>query len=328
MRALVLLFAAAALGCAAAPPTPVEAPVRAVVISDLNSSYGSTSYDPEVTGIVRRITEEWRPDLVLIAGDMIAGQRATLTDDNVRAMWAAFDSAVAAPLRRAGIPFLFTVGNHDASGHPAHARDRRFAAEYWRDVASGTGMTPLPGGDFPFHYAVLQRGVLFIVVDASTGAMARDSSQLAWLERTLRSDAAENAGLRVVLGHVPLYAVAEGRNQPGEVQEDPDSLRAQLERGGVRLFVSGHHHAYYPGWRGELELLHSGQLGQGPRPLVGSSLAPYKSVTLMELFPARDSVAERTYAVEGDSLRLVDIRTLPPRIDGINGYVIRRDLAR
>ena len=328
MRTLLLLFTAASLGCAAAPGTPVDAPLRAVVISDLNSSYGSTTYDPEVGAIVRRITDEWRPDLVLIAGDMIAGQRASLSDENVRAMWAAFDTTVAAPLRRAGIPFLFTVGNHDASGHPAHERDRRFAAEYWRDVASGTGVTPLPGGDFPFHYAVLQRGVLFIVVDASTGAMARDSSQRAWLDRTLRSDAVRGAGLRVVLGHVPLYAVAEGKNRAGEVQEEPDALRAQLERGGVRLFVSGHHHAYYPGWRGELELLHSGQLGQGPRPLIGSRLAPFKSVTLLELFPARDSAAERTYEVAGDSLRLVDIRTLPPRIDGINGYVIRRDLAR
>lgn len=328
MRPAVILLLAAAAGCAAAPGAPPEAPLRAVVISDLNSSYGSTTYDPEVAAVVRRIVEEWRPDLVLIAGDMIAGQRASLSDENVRAMWAGFDATVAAPLRRAGIPFLFTVGNHDASGHPAHARDRRFAAEYFGDVAAGSGVTPLPGGDFPFHYAVLQRGVLFVVLDASTGSVARDSSQRAWLERTLESAAARGAGMRVALGHVPLYAVAEGRNQAGEVQEEPDALRAQLERGGVRLFVSGHHHAYYPGWRGELELLHSGQLGQGPRRLVGSSLPPYKSVTLLELFPSRDSVAERTYAVAGDSLRVVDIGTLPPRVDGVNGHVIRRDLAR
>src|SRR5688572_6006739 len=116
------------------PPVPSDEPLVVAVISDLNSGYGSTSYDAEVSAAITHI-REWQPDLVLIAGDMIAGQRPTLTDENVRAMWSAFDSVVAAPLRADRIPFAFTLGNHDASGHPAHERDRRLAAEHWTDPA-------------------------------------------------------------------------------------------------------------------------------------------------------------------------------------------------
>ena len=69
--------------------------VRAVVISDLNASYGSTHYPDEVSLAVKHITGTWDPDFVLVAGDMVAGQSTQLTDSTVRAMWEAFDSVVA-----------------------------------------------------------------------------------------------------------------------------------------------------------------------------------------------------------------------------------------
>jgi len=47
-----------------------------------------------------------------------------------------------------------------------------------------------------------------------------------------------------------------------------------LER--YHVHISGHHHAYFPGHRGQLELLHTGALGSGPRPLLNSNLAPQK----------------------------------------------------
>jgi hypothetical protein len=297
-------------------------PMRVVVLSDLNSGYGSTEYDPEVARAVRHAVGEWRPDLVLIAGDMIAGQRPGLDDANVRAMWAAFDSVVGAPLRRAGIPLAVTLGNHDGSGHPGHERDRRLAAEYWD--ARGPDIPVLEGGRYPFYYAFTFGDVFFLVLDASTGGVVADTAQMGWIEATLATPSARAAGLRVSLGHVPLYAVAAGRNRPGEVQADPDSLRAVLEAGGVRLHVSGHHHAWYPGRRGALDLLHAGALGQGPRPLLGSDLPPTKTVTLLHLFPAADSVMERTFRAHGDTLESVDPQTLPLRIDGINGPVFLR----
>lgn len=322
---LVLLVA-----CAHAPPAPAAEPLRVVVLSDLNSAYGSLEYEPEVGHAVARTIRDWRPDLVLIAGDMVAGQRPALDDARVAAMWAAFDSVVAAPLRDAGIPLAVTMGNHDASGHPGHERDRRLAAEYWRERPPGVEV--LDGDRYPFHYAFTRGGasaggrVFFLVLDASTGAVAADSAQMAWIRRTLDGPEARSAGMRVSLGHVPLYPVAVGRDRPGEVQAEADSLRAVLERGGVRLHVSGHHHAYYPGRRGELELLHAGALGQGPRPLLGSDAPPVRTVTVLDLFPARDSIAERTYRVEGDRFEAVDPAGLPRRIDGQQGFVIRRDV--
>ena len=299
--------------------------MRIVVLSDLNGPYGSLAYGPEVSRAVELTVRTWRPDLVLIAGDMIAGQRPALPDERVRAMWAAFDSVVAEPLRRARIPIVFTLGNHDASGFPAHARDRRIAAEYWRAAGNSSVVRPRVG-EYPFHYAVIVEDIFVVALDATTARTSTDSTQLAWLRSVLHSDAARAAAMRIVLAHVPLHAVAEGRNRPGEVQDDPAALRAILEEQDVRLFVAGHHHAYYPARRGTLEMLHAGAVGDGPRPLIGSSLAPYRAVTVLEVWPARDSIIDRTYYITADTLHLVDIRTLPPRIDGINGRVIRRDV--
>ena len=323
---MTVLVAVAALAAACARVArPAPAPMRIVVLSDLNGPYGSVDYGPEVSHAIELTVETWRPDLVLIAGDMIAGQRPALPDERVRAMWAAFDSVVAEPLRRARIPVIFTLGNHDASGFPAHARDRRIAAEYWRSAA-GAGVVRPRVGEYPFHYAVSIEDIFVVALDATTARTSTDSTQLAWLRRVLRSDAARAADMRIVLAHVPLHAVAEGRNQPGEVQDDPEALKAILEQEDVRLFVAGHHHAYYPARDGALEMLHAGAVGDGPRPLIGSSLAPYRTVTVLDVWPARDSIVDRTYQMTADTLHLVDIRSLPPRIDGINGPVVRRDV--
>ncbi len=328
-RGAVIRFAAcilvtALLACAGRPAGD-DAPLRIVVLSDLNSAYGSTEYEPEVSAAVTLVTEEWQPDVVLIAGDMIAGQRPSLGDEQVRAMWAAFDSVVAAPLRAADIPFAFTLGNHDASGHPAHGRDRRLARAYWTQPAHALSLEMVDDGHFPFSYAFSIGDAFVLVLDASTGAVAADSAQLAWVRRTLASEAARSARVRIALGHVPLYAVAEGRNRVGEVQAEPDSVRAVLERGGVAMYIAGHHHAYYPGYRGSLLLLSTGALGQGPRPLLDSSMPPYKSITLLELH-ASGEIVDRTYRVDsGRRVAPVDRNALPARIDGVNGYVLRAD---
>lgn len=321
-------FGAAALLLAAAacstPRAPEPGPLRVAVLSDFNSAYGSTSYEPEVGAAIALVTDEWKPDLVLIPGDMIAGQRPSLTHENVRAMWAAFDSTVAAPLRRAGIPFAFTIGNHDGSAHPGHERDRRLAREHWTAPERMPELAFVDATAFPFQYAFVRDRVFFLVFDASTGAVAADSAQLDWIRRMLASDAARNAGARIALGHVPLYAVAVGRNRPGEVQAEPDSLRRILERGNVGMYIAGHHHAYYPGRRGELLLFSAGALGQGPRTLVGSDAEPFKALTLLTIGP---QIHERTLGIAGDSVWTVDAETLPAEIEGVNGRV-RRVLLR
>jgi hypothetical protein len=337
---LAVALAGITAGCAApaldAPPQPAAAVAdaprlpgafRVAVISDMNGSYGSTDYGPEVTAAIVLIRDRWRPDLVLAAGDLIAGQRPSLTDDNVRAMWAAFDRTVAAPLRAAGIPFGFALGNHDASAYPAHGRDRAFAIEHWRDPSRPTGVVFADRTHFPLYHS-FRAGPLFVVAwDATWEGTRSDVPMMRWLEAQLAGPAARGARFRLVLGHLPLYAVAEGRNLPGEVLADADALRALLVRHDVHAYISGHHHAYYPGRRGALELLHSGALGGGPRPLIGDTVPAPRTVTLLDFDAASGDVAYTTFAIEaGADPRRIDDAALPPRIDGLNGYVVRRDL--
>jgi hypothetical protein len=331
---LSALFAWLALlsSCAHGPPidTTHHAPLRVVVISDLNSSYGSTDYEPEVHDAIRRIREEWRPDLVLAAGDLIAGQRPSLSDAQVRAMWTAFDAVVRRPLADAGIPFGFTLGNHDASASPAHARDRALALEYWRSPDHPTGLDFVNRDDFPFNYSFALGGVFVLVWDATHAGLAADAGALRQAEKALQSDAARQAALRIAIGHLPLYAVAEGRNRTGEVLDAPEALRDRLERHGVHTYISGHHHAYYPGRRGRLELLHAGALGQGARTLLGSEHLPAPTVTLLDIRPADGSIAYTTYTAErtghGIDWRRIRDETLPRSICGISGCLMRRDL--
>jgi hypothetical protein len=311
-------------GAAGGDASP-DATFRVAVISDLNESYGSTTYRTEVLRAVELIRGEWRPDLVLAAGDLVAGQRPTLSDDDVRAMWAAFDAAIATPLREAGIPFGFALGNHDASAYPAHERDRRLAVEHWRTAGRRTGLLFVDSTHFPLYYSFRQ-GPLFVVSwDATWEGTLSDEPLMTWLARQLSGEAARSAPFRIVLGHLPLYAVAEGRNRPGEVLAEADSLRALLEAYGVHTYISGHHHAYYPGVRGELDLLHAGALGDGPRPLIGSDVPSPRTVTLLDFAALDGTVAWTTFAIDASGPpRVVRASTLPARIDGFNGWVERR----
>jgi hypothetical protein len=327
---LVAALAALLLGASApGPGDPPRGDLRVVVVSDLNGAYGATAYAPEVHRAVELIRGRWRPDLVLAAGDLVAGQKPALTDAEVRAMWAAFDSAVARPLREAGIPFGFTLGNHDGSAYPAHRRDRALAVAHWRAPERRTGVAFADSAHFPVYYSFTAGGLFVLVWDASFAGTAGELPMLEWARAQLASPAARSARHRLVLGHLPLHAVAEGRDRPGEVLDEPDSLRALLERHGVGTYVSGHHHAYYPGRRGALELLHSGALGGGPRPLLGDSVPSPRTVTLLDFHFAADSVAYTTWALDPHApggLRRVRTESLPPLLRGTRGHVVRRDL--
>ena len=65
------------LAAAAGLVVPPRGGTRLVLVSDLNSAYGSTTYIAEVHRGVALIPS-LRPDLVICAGDMVAGQKAGL----------------------------------------------------------------------------------------------------------------------------------------------------------------------------------------------------------------------------------------------------------
>ncbi len=313
-----------------APPgvfAPVKKDVRIVVISDLNSSYGSTTYDPEVIKGVELIPG-WQPDLILCGGDMVAGQSPSLTPEEVRAMWQAFDENVAAPLRRANIPFGFTIGNHDASaalgvrGQFLFQGERDLASAYWNDPQHNPGLNFVDKSQFPFAYTFEQNNIFYLVWDASTARITPE--QKAWVEKSLASPAAQNAKLRMAIGHLPLYAVAVGRAEFGEILSDAEELRSLLERYKVHTYISGHHHAYYPAHKGQLQLLHSGILGSGPRPLLNSNLPTFKTLTVIDIDLEAGDTTYTTYDMK--TMGLVDMKTLPRLISGPNGTILRRDV--
>lgn len=307
---------------------PPRGAVRLAVISDLNSAYGSTDYEPEVDKAMT-LLPFWQPDMVLCSGDMVAGQSPSLTPAEIRAMWAAFDQHVAAPLRQAALPFGFTIGNHDASGALAiggqflFQQERDLAQEYWEQPEHSSGVQFVDRYEFPFYYSFTDNDIFFLAWDGSASHIPPE--KLAWVENALSSEAAQQAKLRILLGHLPLYAVAVGRDEPGEVLENADQLRTMLERYNVHTYISGHDHAYYPAHKGNLQLLHTGILGSGPRPLLGSDRPPQKTITIVDVnFDSAELTTYTTYDMQ--TLQLIQVDQLPRSLTSHNGIVLRRDV--
>jgi hypothetical protein len=149
-----------------------------------------------------------------------------------------------------------------------------------------------------------------------------------WLQKQLTGESARRAAFRIVLGHLPLFSVAEGRDRPGEVLAGTDSLVALLQGLDVDMYISGHHHAYYPARRGRLELLHAGAVGDGPRPLLGRPEPSPRTVTLLDFDAAARTIDINTFALAGDAPAVtIHLDALPDSITGIRGTIHRRDLA-
>lgn len=303
---------------------PPRKDVRLVVLSDLNGAYGSVTYDPEVHQAIALI-QKWQPDLVICGGDMVAGQSNQLSSAQIQAMWKGFDQTLTQPLQTAKIPFGFTLGNHDGSGYQSLAgdyvfeRDRNLAKAYWQKAHQRCGLEFVDDQHFPFYYAFRQHNIFYLFWDATTAKLS--STQLKWVEQTLAQ--AQDAALRIVVGHLPLYAVAEGRNKAGEILNDAESLKALLIRHKVHTYISGHHHAYYPGQKESLRFLHSGALGGGPRPLIGSQVKPFKSITVVDVDLGRQETQYSTYNMV--TFEQVKHQILPAQITGINGTIQRQN---
>ncbi len=307
---------------------PPKGDVRLAVISDLNGPYGSIDYDPEVEKAMN-LLPYWQPDMVVCSGDMVAGQDLTLTEQRMREMWAGFDQYVGQPLRDMNLPYGFTVGNHDSSsalgldGSFLFQKERDITKEFWDDPAHDPRVTFVDRYEFPFYYTFEFAGIFFLAWDGSSHLIPDE--KLAWVESALQSDAAQQAQMRVLLGHLPLYSVAVGRNDPAEVMDNADELRAMLEQYNVHTYISGHHHAYYPAHKGDLQLLHSGIIGSGPRPLIDSNLPPWKTLTLIDVnFDTPEMTTYTTYDMQ--TLQLIENEQLPRFLVGHNGMVLRRDV--
>ncbi|WP_240738457.1 metallophosphoesterase family protein [Deinococcus fonticola] len=289
--------------------SPGTEALRLVLLSDFNGSYGSTTYPPELHSAVTRIVGGWKPDVVLSAGDLIAGQKASLKPAQVQAMWQAFERDVRRPLRNAGIPFAFTLGNHDAS----LAADRVQAANYWK--AHAPELPYVDRGGFPFTYSFTVQNVFVAVLDASGPNV--NAAQRQWLSAQLASAAARKASFRLVLGHLPLAGVSREKNKPGEIIRDAASLRQIMEKGDVTAYVHGHHAAYYPGRLAGLNVLSSG--GIGGRDYVGFPGTARSVVTVLDV----EQGSIRLTAYDASTGLAIPAGSLPARIDGLGGPLTR-----
>ena len=313
---------AGAIGCAAeVPSTPPQtrrdsgtlaatpSGLRVAVLSDMNGGYGAQTYGAAVHGAVDRLVEA-HPDLVLSTGDMVAGQRAGL---DYGGMWTSFHAAVSDRLRAEGIPFAVTPGNHDASGYRSFSHERSVFVAEWEGRRPNVAL--VDDSHYPLRYSFTAGPAFFVSLDATTiGPL--DPEQMEWLDAQL---AAAPQAVKIVFGHVPLHPFTEGR--AGETIGDP-RLEEMLLRHGVALFVSGHHHAYYPGRRGALRLVSTACLGGGPRPLLGTHERSERSLLTFEV---REDGIHDLDAWAGESFdRPIDRATLPEHV-GLGRRRIERD---
>ena len=288
-------------------------------MSDLNESYGSTQYSNYVDSTMAYL-EKVKPDLVLFAGDMIAGQSLSLSEENLHDMWDGFDKSIGKPMREFGIPFAFTLGNHDASKSGRFAHEREIAKKYWR--AHKPDLSYLSDEQFPFYYSFTFNNLFVISWDASGHIMSDE--EIEWIERQLSSEKAKSASIRLMLGHLPLYAVADGRNRRGEVLLKADEMFEMMNTHRVDYYFSGHHHAWYPAQKNGLKMIHSGAQGSGPRSLIGSTLPPRRTITLLEKSGDSNRFDITTFDMH-NNMQVIKTDELPESIKGFNGKIERYD---
>ena len=252
-------------------PAPRHADFKVAVVADLNGRYGSTEYGSDVHRAVARLVD-LQPDLVLSAGDMVAGQKEGL---DYHGMWAGFHNAVTNPLTNASIPFAVSPGNHDASAYEPFWPEREVYAETWE--AHKPDLDYIDDSAYPFRYAFKKEGVIFIALDI-TKTEPIDKTQRDWLKALLADTRVEDT--IVVFGHIPLLPFAGGRHTKATLR-DPE-LERLLNQHGVDLFLSGHHQVFYSGERNGMRLISNGCLGGGVRSLMDSEEPSFKTIVWLE----------------------------------------------
>ncbi len=298
-----------------APPPPPPPSLRVAVLSDLNGSYGSVSYGGAVHGAVSAITGRIKPDLVLIAGDMVAGQQSGL---DYAAMWAGFHAAVTDPLTKAGIPIAVTPGNHDASGYAAYAGERAIYVDQWKARPPQVDQM-VDAADYPLGYSFVHRGVFFLSIDATVIGPLK-AAQRTKIDQQLAAAAAYP--LRFAFGHLPIHSVTVGRET--EILGDT-ALEQLLAQHQLALYLSGHHHGYYPGAAGGLRQISVGCLGSGARKLIGTSAASPLSLVVIEIDAGAVTLVEAFSG--GDFDQPVTRSGLPEKLTYGSHELTRDDLA-
>ena len=90
------------------------------------------------------------------------------------------------------------------------------------------------------------------------------------------------------------------------------------------LYLSGHHHAFYPGHKDGIDHVGQACLGAGPRRLIGSGHKSPRGFTMIEL--TGDDRLIAAFRAPGFH-ETIDWTTLPPEIRSSAAELVRADLA-
>ena len=297
--------------------TPVFAE-RIIVISDINGSYGSTNYNKRVSKAVEAIID-LKPGLVISAGDMVAGQKQPLLDQaQLDRMWESFNLVVTDPLKEAGIDFIISPGNHDASAFPGFELEQeRFKAQWATRLP---GMPLLDGSDWPRRYALWLGKTLIISIDGTRPGRLQNAD-LELLKTTLEHEASSAQSILLV-SHLPQWPFAQGREN--DIITDP-ALSTLLAQHDVDFIISGHHHVFYPGIDDNgVKHLAVGPLGGNARKFVGQSgREPFSFVVLETCAEGYRISAKKAPGFTEE----IPFSILPGKIKSKRGFLQRLDLS-
>jgi hypothetical protein len=133
---------------------------------------------------------------------------------------------------------------------------------------------------------------------------------------------ASTHSVKIGYGHLPLHPVARGRTR--EVLADAQ-LEASFARHGLTAYLSGHHHAYYPGAASGFLQVAMPCLGGGPRPLWPAHRASPKALVVLDIDERGVVDVEAFEAPEFE--RKIARETLPERIAYGEHLLLRDDVA-
>ena len=319
MKYLNIIFISLSISLNAFSAEKANEAIKIAIISDLNGSYGSVKYNKSIPKVVSHLVA-MKPDLVISTGDMVAGQRLKplLKRTQLESMWSSFHANVSATLAAAKLPFAVTAGNHDASLEKKFHLERKVYQEQWSVRVPDVNF--IDKSNYPFYYAFEVKNILFISLDASiVGHLSK--KQFSWLENLLKKTKGQYR-YQIPFSHLPIWPFAQDRER--EIIGDP-KLDSLLQDHKVALYLSGHHHAFYPGYKEGIIHVSQACLGSGLRKYIGSSQLSKRGFTIIDI-DENDKISITAYET-ADLNKPVDWKDLPRKIKSRYATLIREDLA-
>lgn len=246
---------------------------------------------------------------------MIAGQKAGL---DYPGMWESFHDIITRPLLNLGIPLAVTPGNHDGSGETAFKTERAEFIKQWKKYVPKVNF--IDDSHYPVYYAFNINDVLFISLDATLiGKLPVE--QKTWVKNTLVKNSQFTK--KVLFGHLPIFPVSQTKES--EYLKDPELIQI-MQDSKVDLFLSGHHHAYFPGVFQGIRQISQSCLGAGARKIIGDTQTSSRSFTVIDFKDdGEGEISVEAYG--GENLdQLIDRKSLPEKIEYQNQEMWRDDL--